>query len=107
MLWPIDEADASQNPGKQQRINKQSNWVVGQVEDDTPASSKKKGVPKTRQPTKRGRYFLSVIVSKTTQRFCYFVQARERVGGAKVLDMVEGKSCVAPRGFQGQSVSNT
>ena len=107
MLWPIDEADASQNPGKRQRINKQSNWVVGQVEDDTPASSKKKGVPKTRQPTKRGRYFLSVIVSKTTQRFCCFVQARERVRGAKVLDMVEGKFCVAPRGFQEQSVSNT
>ena len=107
MLWPIDEADASQNPGKRQRVNKQSNWVAGQIEDDTPASSKKKGVPKTRQPTKRGRYFLSVIVSKTTQRFCCFVQARERVGGAKVLNMVEEKPCVAPRGFQEQSVSNT
>ena len=107
MLWPIDEADASQNPGKRQRTNEQSNWVAGQVEDDTPASNKKKGVPKTRQPTKHGKYLLAVMVSKTTQRFCCFVQARERVGGAKVLDMVEGKSCVAPRGFQEQSVSNT
>ena len=106
-MWPIDEADVSQNPGKHQRTNKQSNWVAGQVKDDTPALNKKKGVSKTCQPTKHGKYLLAVMVSKTTQRFCCFVQARERVGGAKVLDMVEGKSCIAPRGFQEQSVSST
>ena len=64
-MWPIDEADASQNPGKRQRTNEQSNWVAGQVKDDTPALNKKKGVPKTRQPTKYGKYLLAVIVLKT------------------------------------------